>query len=256
MAATRLARNTAPKSSTDLSLMRLVWAMVLGSVLLAGQALGQDNPLKVTAVDAPRGEVSDSYRDMARARGVQTEATYASDLQGKLPTDGKFTPPAAPRPLDGPVVNGPLGLVLVLVALLGGLALWLRFGGAGTLLAAGPGDLKPKSMAPEGWKLPDTTLPSGDIFALIRSMADRRAAMVLLLRASLMRAAEISDTRFARSDTEREALRRLPQHLHARPVLADLLQQAELAHYGGREVAPETLAALIDRARPIFGAKA
>lgn len=235
--------------------MRLVWVWVLGSVLLAGQALGQNKPPEVTAVEAPRAAVADSYRDMARARGVQTEATYASALHGKLPTDGKFTPPKAPRTPDGPVVNGPLGLVLVLVILLGGLALWLRFGGAGGLLAAGPGDLKPKAVAPEGWKLPDNALPGGDIFALIRGMADRRAAMVLLLRASLLRAAEITDTRFARSDTEREAFRRLPSHLQSRPVLADLLQQAELAHYGGREVSPDLLATCIDRARPLFGAR-
>lgn len=235
--------------------MRLGWVLVLGPVLLAGQALGQDTVLKVTAVDAPRGAVADSYRDMARARGVQTEATYASALQGKLPTDDKFTPPAAPKPRDGPAVQGPLGLVLVLVVLLGGIALWLRFGGAGALLAAGPGDLKPKPTAPEGWKLPDNALPGGDIFALIRGMEDRRAAMVLLLRASLLRAAEITGTRFARSDTEREALRRLPARLQSRPVLAELLQQAELAHYGGRDVSAETLAACIDRARPMFGVK-
>ena len=105
--------------------------------------------------------------------------------------------------------------------------------------------------------MPDSQgLPSGDVFALIQGMADRRAAIVLLLRASLMRAAEISDTRFARSDTEREALRRLPKHLHGRPVLADLLQQAELAHYGGREVSPDLLASSIARARALFGARA
>lgn len=235
-----------------------VW--VLGSVLLAGQALGQataDAPLTVTAVEAPRGAVSDRYREAARARGVQTEATYASDLQGKLPTDGKFTPPKAPAFRDGPSISGGWGLILVFAILFGALALWLRFGGAGALLRTGPGEIKARPAAPEGWKMPDTgALPGADILAMIRGMADRRAAMVLLLRASLMRAAELSDTRFARSDTEREALRRLPAHLHGRPVLTDLLQQAELAHYGGREVSAETVASFIDRARPMFGAKA
>lgn len=258
MAATRLGQNTAPTCSTDLILMRFVWVMVLGSVLLAGQALGQttpEPPLKITTVDVPRGVGSDSYRKLAEAQGVQTEASYASDLQGKLPTDGKFTPPKEPQKTKGPAVTGPWGLVLVLAVLLGGLALWLRFGGAGALLVAGPGDLKTKPAAPEGWKLPDNALPSGDIIALIRGMEDRRAAMVLLLRASLLRAAEITDTRFARSDTEREALKRLPAHLPTRPVLAELLQQAELAHYGGRDVSADLLTACITRARPLFGAK-
>ena len=233
--------------------MRLLWALMLGSVLLAGQAPGQDKPLKITTVEAPRGAVSEIYRKMARGRGVQTEATYASDLQGGLPTDATFTPPAAQETFEAPVVSGPLGLILVLAVLLGGLALWLRFGGSGALLAAGPGDLLAKPTAPENWHLPDNILPSGDILALVRGMEDRRAALVMLLRASLMRAAEISDTRFARSDTEREALRRLPPS--AQPVLADLLLQAELARYGGREVSVDTLSTCIDRARPMFGAK-
>ena len=238
--------------------LRGFWAVLLGFALVTGQALGQDAAktlLKVTAVDAPRGAVSDQYRAAANPRGVQTEATYASALDGTLPTDGKFTPPKAATLRDGPAVSGPLGLILVFALLAAGLALWLRFGGSGQLLAAGPGDIRAKPTAPEGWKMPDNALPSGDILALIRAMADRRAAMVLLLRASLLGAADISGTRFARSDTEREALRRLPAHLHARPVLADLLQQAELAHYGGRDVSPDLLALCIDRARPLFGPK-
>lgn len=260
MAVTRLARTTAPTCSTDLPFMRFVWVMVLGFVLCAGQTHGQTTPTptpppNLTTLKPPRGEIADRYRAAARDRGVQTEAIYASDLQGKLTPDGTFTPPKAPAYRNGPAISGPWGLILVFVILFGALALWLRFGGAGALLAVAPGDVKPKPAAPEGWKMPDTAaLPSGDIFALIRGMTDRRAAMVLLLRASLMRAAERSDTRFARSDTERQALHRLPAHLHGRAVLADLLQQAELAHYGGRAVSPDLLATHIDRARALFGA--
>ena len=79
--------------------------------------------------------------------------------------------------------------------------------------------------------------------------------MVLLLRASLMQAATTTGTRFARSDTEREALRRLPPSILGRSVLGDLLREAELAHYGGREVSEDTLLRCIDRARALFGTK-
>lgn len=240
--------------------LRWFWGLVLGSALLSGQAFGQADPkpeLKVDAVAVPRGNIAKHYRTEASLNNVQTEATYARSLQGKLPTDGKFTPPQQPHQRQDHRISGPTGLILVLALLLGGLTLWLRFGGAGGLLTAGPGEIKARYTAPEGWKMPDTQdLPHGDVFALIRGMADRRAAMVLLLRTSLMRAAETTDTRFARSDTEREALRRLPKHLHGRPVLADLLQQAELAHYGGREVSADLLASHIDRARAMFGTKA
>ena len=240
--------------------MHWFWVLTLGSALLSGQAFGHDSPktaLEIDAAEVPQSDIADRYRALASRNTVQTEATYARALQGKLPTDGKFIPPKQPRQRSDPPISGPTGMILVFAMLLGALALWLRFGGAGGLLSAGPGEIKARQPPPEGWKMPDgNALPSGDVFALIRGMADRRAAMVLLLRTSLMRAAEISETRFARSDTEREALRRLPKHLHGRPVLADLLQQAELAHYGGREVSADLLASHIDRARALFGAKA
>ena len=100
---------------------------------------------------------------------------------------------------------------------------------------------------------PQDVVSGGDIFATIHAMADRRAAMVLLLRASLMQAATTSGTRFARSDTERDVLRRLPQTMMGQSILRDLLQQAELAHYGGREVSQDLLNTCIDRARTLFG---
>ena len=216
---------------------------------------------KITAIDPPRSSAADQYRAIAKAAGVQTDATYAARLDGKLRNDGIFVPPkkvAQPADNIAPQMSGGVGMLLVFAVLLGALALWLRFGGAGGLLAKGPGEISEKSVAPDGWNLTvaDAAPAGGDIFATIRGMTDRRAAMVLLLRTSLMQAATTSGTRFARSDTERDELRRLPPSLTGRSVLGDLLQQAELAHYGGRDVSEATLHLCIDRARTLFAAKA
>ncbi len=245
----------------------MLWVRVilLGLWVSAGHAAAQtptdrvqaDQP-KITAIDPPRSAVADQYRAQAARQGVQTDVTYAATLNGVLRSDGSFVPPkkpAAPSNYTAPSLSGNVAIVLVMVVLLAGLALWLRFGGAGGLLAKGPGDIAQKPVAPEGWALPKAQdmVPGGDVFATIRAMADRRAAMVLLLRTSLMQAATTSGTRFARSDTERDALRRLPQSLSGQPILRDLLLQAELAHYGGREVSQDLLNTCIDRARTLFG---
>ena len=244
-----------------------VRVVLLGVLVLTGQAGAQTAPdsaqtgqPKITAIDPPRSAAADRYRSIAADQGVQTDAIYAAEIEGKLRSDSRFIPPkktTASPDYNPPSLSGSFGMLLVLALLLAGLALWLRFGGGGALLSKGPGEIMEKPVAPEGWKLPaaqDTVL-GGDIFAIIRSMADRRAAMVILLRTALMQAATTSGTRFARSDTERDALRRLPQSVLGRSILGDLLREAELAHYGGREVSEATLHACIDRARVLFGAK-
>ena len=245
----------------------MLWVRVifLGLWVVAGPSAAQtptdpaqaDQP-KITALDPPRSDVADQYRAQAAGQGLQTDVTYAATLDGTLRSDGSFVPPkkrAAPTNYTAPSLSGTAGIVLVMVVLLAGLALWLRFGGAGGLLAKGPGDIAPKPVAPQGWAMPQPqdVVSGGDIFATIHAMADRRAAMVLLLRTSLMQAATTSGTRFARSDTERDALRRLPQTMMGQSILRDLLQQAELAHYGGREVSQDLLNTCIDRARTLFG---
>lgn len=243
-------------------------AVLLGVLVLGGQASAQTVPAPaqpgqpdITIIDSPRSVVADQYRAQAASLGVQTDATYATRIDGKLRNDGSFVPPKKTEPRSDyapPSLSGGYGMLVVFAVLLGALALWLRFGGAGGLLSKGPDDIKEKPVAPEGWALPDTqALPvGGDIFATIRAMADRRAAMVLLLRTSLMQAATTSGTRFARSDTEREALRRLPPSILGRSVLGELLREAELAHYGGRDVSEDTLSRSIDRARALYDAKA
>lgn len=172
--------------------------------------------------------------------GVQTDAIYAAKVTGELSPDGKFVPPKAtanPR-LRVPMLEGNISMIVVMAVLLGGLALWLRYGGAG-VLRRGPREITAKPEAPEAWRMAEgAPLPEGEaLLTLVRGMADRRAALVLLLRASLLRAAELSDTRFARSDTEREAFRRLPSGWER---VKSLLQEAEWAHYGGREVSDAT----------------
>lgn len=216
---------------------------VLPLVFCAGQVFAQTTPAVapvVDALEAPRAQVGQAYQAHVARSAVQTEAIYAEKVTGDLLPGEKFVPPkdAKAARMELPMLDGSLAIIVVFGLLLGGLALWLRYAGAG-VLRSGPREIRAKPEAPVAWRMAEgAPLPEGDaLLALVRGMADRRAALVLLLRASLLRAAEVSDTRFARSDTEREAFRRLPGGWER---VKSLLQEAEWAHYGGREVGEAT----------------
>ena len=207
--------------------------------------------LQLTTVDPPRGESATAYQDAARGR-AQTQATYATDVQGGRLTVDSRAPRAAPTLPRGPVLDGNIAMLVVVGGLALMLFLWLRFGGGG-LFARTP-DLAPTPrVTPEGWDAPAET-PGGDLLARAAAMADRRAALVLLLRACLLQAAAATGTRLARSDTERKVLARLPGSFAALGPLGELLRRTELAHYGGRAVSDDDFAASLGAARVLLGA--
>ena len=207
--------------------------------------------LQLTTVDPPRGESATAYQDAARGR-AQTQATYATDVQGGRLTVDSRAPRAAPTLPRGPVLDGNIAMLVVVGGLALMLFLWLRFGGGG-LFARTPAGAEAPRVTPEGWDAPAET-PGGDLLARAAAMADRRAALVLLLRACLLQAAAVTGTRLARSDTERRVLARLPRSFTALDPLADLLRRTELAHYGGRDVSDADFTASLGAARVLLGA--
>lgn len=229
------------------------WAVA--AVLLAAlPVFAQTAPegFELTTVDPPRGEAAAKYR---ASTPVQHEATYATEIRGGDLTSSSRAPAATPQRLPVPdaVLSGNAAMILVVGVLALGLFLWLRFGGSG-LLASAPKDAPVRrAEAPEAWKIDaDRDLGTEDLLRAIAAMPDRRAAMVRLLRHCLLHAASVSSTRLARSDTERSALRRLPNVWHL-GRLPDLLTRTELAHYGGQEVSEDRFADSLAAARVILG---
>jgi hypothetical protein len=211
-------------------------------------------PLTIDAVPAPESDASARYQSAMARSGNRIDVTYAEKITGVLPLDSAYRPPRQENDRRGqPVMNGLTAWITVILLVLVLLALWLRFGGSGTLLAGTPKEIRQKPVAPEGWKMAqDQDVPMADLLAQIAAMPDRRAALVRLLRHCLLHAGAATDTRFARSDTEREALRRLPEGWSGRTGVASILKVAELAHYGGREVSEDAFAASLATARALF----
>ena len=128
--------------------------------------------------------------------------------------------------------------------------------GTGALLRREPREIKDSARPPASWQMgaDEASLDAGSLMAQLRGMNDRRAALVRLLRHALMAAAQGSGTRFARADTEREAFARLPSGWRHHDALAAILRQAELAHYGGREVSDEAFARMLECGQAVLAA--
>lgn len=251
----------APRAGTSRNWFVPVFLGFFALVLTYGQTFAQSIDqtegarLTIDRVTAPRGETAEDYRKIAARTGLRSHVTYAKGIKGSLPLDEAYRPPKEDlQRQTAPLITGPTAMIVVFVLLLVAAALWLRYGGSGMLLSATPRDLPQKTTAPDSWRMSDDpNLTTGDLLAQIAAMTDRRAALVRLLRHCLLQAGTATDTRFARSDTEREAFRRLPETWTGRGSLSGILSTTELAHYGGRAVSEDSFAQSLAAARDVLG---
>lgn len=240
--------------------------LFLIALLFPGPLAAQENGAgKYTIVESLDPSISDAaqeYREIADQNRIRTDVTYVTELDGQL-IEGEAARPRQERPepdtgngsFSVPSMNGS-GVVIALLIFLGAIFLWLKFGGSGALLSREPYEAKSKkTQAPDAWNIASDDLHKGpqSILDKIAAMQDRSEALVLLLRYSLLAASETTSTRFARSDTERSAFSRLPEHWAHISGLEAILRQAELAHYGGRDVTDDNFSAAIELGRNILG---
>ncbi|MGO4855304.1 hypothetical protein [Phaeovulum sp. W22_SRMD_FR3] len=208
------------------------------------------NPPGVTPVSPD----ATAYRARAAALGVRTDVSYVTRLEGKL-VSGKEDQSADFVAPDFSGSGRGLGVALALFLIVAALVAWAKFGGGGALLARAPREAKAKgATAPDGWQISaaEAVRHPAQLLAEIASMPDRGAALVLLLRHCLLSAGAATQTRFARSDTERSAFARLPGRYAHRQGLGTILTTAELAHYGGRPVGASSFEAALQAARALL----
>ncbi len=226
------------------------------SVAFGCATAAQDAQSDISLVDPPRAANQD-YVTAARDARIQTDMRYADHisaayLTGDNPNIQPTTPSRAPSPVR---IEGGFGVFLMVALIVLLLFLWLRFGGTGALLSASPKDNDGAPTAPDAWQISkdEAAMEGQNLIDRIRAMPDRRAALVHLLRHALLAAGEDSQTRFARSDTEREAFARLPEGWRHRDMLRFILRAAELAHYGGRPVSEEAFETALQQGAAILG---
>ncbi|EXL02426.1 hypothetical protein [Aquamicrobium defluvii] len=230
-------------------MVRLIGILALAISCIAGNGIVRAQGSDGTTAPA-ESAVGAEFKAKCQLNGLNCKLVYGESAE-TASRPGRDSGWASSR---GPLVSGPAAMVMVIAMLAIGIGLWLRFGGGGALLSSTPRELKHKTVAPDGWAMrPDgpQSQPS-DLLDRIAAMSDQRAAMIELLRHCLLHAADVSVTQFARSDTERSALARLPGNLPGRPLLEELLVETELVHYGGRNLPKERFAALLGNARRLL----
>lgn len=239
-------------------LIRGVSLLVLGLCFAASAQIHaaqaqEDRSALLGSTGHPTSAVAVEYNAQCLRNGLRCTLVYA-DAAKAAETAQKATPSENRQPFSPgePLMNGPTAIVVVIIGLIAVIGLWMRFGNGGVLLSQAPREMKQRQdEAPESWRsvVPQAQERPGDFLQRIANMKDRRQALVLLLRHCLLHAADITETRLFRYDTERAVLGRLPESLPGRDRLENLLNEAELVHYGGRVLAESQFTTLLDTAR-------
>ncbi|WP_151719145.1 hypothetical protein [Gemmobacter serpentinus] len=211
----------------------------------------------IESADPPRGTLSSQAQRIVATEGARSDMTYALRITGDLAEGRDEVLPPDRRDSGGGMAlprSGPISTGIVILVVLGLLLLWLRFGGAGMLMARAPEAERKPTAAPDAWNISieDQAGDPRSLIDQIAAMSDRSAALVRLLRHCLLTAASETDTRLLRADTERIAYRRLPGTWRQAPALAEILRRAELAHYGGQPVSEPGFAATLEMGRAIL----
>ncbi|PDS81257.1 hypothetical protein [Rhizobium sp. L43] len=221
-------------------------------------AQAQDNTSQqVAGGDRQRSPAGAEYAAQCQQNGLRCTLVYGDASAKDEPVSNTTTSSPQRRPLTisrEPVVSGPLAVAAVLVGLIVVIGLWIRFGNGGVLLSSAPRDVKRQGEAPESWRTSaaEAEEKPSDFLQRIAAMADRRQALVLLLRHCLLHAADITGTRLFRSDTERAVFARLPRDMPERERLENFLTAVELVHYGGRTLAESHFGVLLTTARGLL----
>ena len=198
---------------------------------------------------APEDELGAQYKRELRSGRVETTVGYIDETSEDLFAASKREEVT----IEAPSGRLDFNLVWALVAGIVLLGLFLKFGSSGNLFSRDRVKKPTPTEPAQGWGLVAEQVPPSTLLGEIRGMGDRREALILLLRHSLLSAADATDVRFARVDTERDALRRLPQKWPHFSELNFILRETEWVHYGGRSIEDDTFTRCLKAGEKILG---
>ncbi|MBB4236885.1 hypothetical protein [Rhizobium esperanzae] len=235
----------------------LLVALLLATSAQFPPAQAQDGDNQQVEGGDQKSAAAAEYAAQCSQNGLRCTLVYDDASAKAGPTSNTATSSPQRQPLIVPretAVSGPLAVAVVLAGLIAVIGLWIRFGNGGVLLASAPREMKRQGEAPESWRTSQAAAEEEptDFLQRIAAMADRRQAVVLLLRHCLLHAADMTETRLFRSDTERAVFARLPKNMPDRERLANFLTAVELVHYGGRAVAENHFSTLLATARGLL----
>ncbi len=206
------------------------------------------------AIEIPVGESGQEFKETIGRSRVETELIYLDPLADEtLPREAAK---AAPAKSQTPDLSRYL-LILILIVVLGAIVLFAsKFAPKTTISMWSPKDgmrsggnrNKPVGDAAS----PLNALAGNQFLNELRTMTDRRAALILLSKRALEHATEIHGLPLGRSQTAREILRRLPRSWDHHAALSKIVGFEERVQFGGRDLPEPVFQESLSLAEPLF----
>lgn len=229
----------------------LLLALLFVASLSASPLSAQDTALTTPEVTAS----GQAYLDAIARQGIDSDVAYFDPTAAapELTTQERLQTVESPDrdAWFGPNAAWPYGLVAAAI-LIGLIMLSIRFGGNFGIM------LQPSADNPHAARRRQTASPMGLAafqnrnLADITSMADRRAALILLTQNALRKAVTANGLLLQASWTDRDALRRLPTDQNHLKALRELVLASERVQFGGRDVTEPEFAHHVTQITPLF----
>ena len=237
-----------------LSTLLLVACLAFMTMPSGADAQTPDPASDKDVIDIPLSPSGQDYRDAVSRSRAATELIYLDpDADETLPREAA-KPVNIPRSENLPRFT----LMAVMAALLVAIAIFaLRFAPNTTISMSSPEDRTRESSRRKRDAHQSAAGPTDNIAGLeflneLRKMADRKAALILLLKRALERAVEINGMALGRSQTAREILRKLPRSWDHYPALSRLVGFEERVQFGGHDLPEPVFQESLSLAEPLF----
>lgn len=206
------------------------------------------------------GQPDEDVREALDRSSLQTEVVYLrpdADFQPDQSIEIKVPEKAEYNRSAGTLERWVWGIMFAVVLLVV-IAIFISQGGA---IGVSFGKQVQNARRQEDDAAPDAfdalnRQPLDQFLASLRAMADKRMALILLVSRALERAADQNDVRLGRAQTARDVIRVLPKAWPHLSALRGLVREAEVVHFGGREVSDDTWEQCFAAAEPIFQRRA
>ena len=205
------------------------------------------------------GEPNETYLDATSGQGLQTEILYLKPDAGFKPDENvRIEVPKAPEEQRASVssIRWTWGIILGIVL---AFILWVIVTQGGAIgVSFGSTSKRDGRRGEEDEGPTDDELeainrqPLDQFLASLLAMKDRRQALILLVSRALERAADTNNVRLGRAQTARDVVRLLPRNWTHFGTIRGLVREAEIVHFGGRDLSEEKWEECFAAAKPIF----
>ena len=240
--------------------VNLRYCLCLGVLALPLVCAGGANAQLTERDFEQTGEPNETYLEATKGHRLQTEVVYLKPDAGFKPDENvRIVVPESPEERAQGSATGTRWTLGIILGLLLAFVLWVVITQGGAIgVSFGSNTARDGRRGADDERPTDDELeainrqPLDQFLASLRNMADRRQALILLVSRALERAADTNNVRLGRAQTARDVVRLLPRNWTHFGAMRGLVREAEIVHFGGRDLSEEKWQECFAAAEPIF----